>query len=67
MDVMVNCLGEFPQNPAYVDRGMPGKDLVDVLDGLVCRGHLNQFNGGNLLHITMDYDYDFSPVNTSCP
>jgi hypothetical protein len=41
-DVLIFYLGgakAFGLNPHYVDRGASDLDLVDVLDGFVCRGH----------------------------
>lgn len=67
MDVLVNYLGDNPANPAYDDRGMSGIDLVDVLDGMVCRGHMSQGAGTKLLNQMMAYGYDFDPPQESCP
>ena len=44
-------------NPNYVDRGQEGLDLVDVLDGMVCRGHMTVAEV-QVLYGTMGFDYD---------
>jgi hypothetical protein len=67
MDVLVNYLGANPANPKYEDRGMSGIDLVDVLDGMVCRGHMTQGTGAKLLNQMMGYGYDFDPPSATCP
>jgi hypothetical protein len=67
-DVLVFYLGgvkAMGTNPNYVDRGQGGLDLVDVLDGMVCRGHMTVAEG-QLLHGAMGFDYDgLGPA--SCP
>jgi len=65
--VRLRYLGKNPANPDYTDRGMSGIDLVDVLDGMVCRGHMSWGNGTKLLNQMMDFDYDFTPTNSDCP
>jgi hypothetical protein len=67
MDVLSRYLRKSPLNPAYGDRGQSGVDLVDVLDGMVCRGHITAATATNLLHSTMGYSYDFDPPSASCP
>lgn len=68
MDVVTQYLGRGPNaNPAYVDRGQEMVDLVDVLDGLSCRGHIVQADVEALLEDAMGYDYDFGYVGASCP
>ena len=67
MDAVVNYLGRDSfANTAYVDRGMSMVDLVDVLDGMRCRGHLTQANSEDLLHEAMGFDYDYMGPS-SCP
>lgn len=67
LDVVLHYLGSQPENPNYDDRGMWQKDLVDLLDGMVCRGHISEAGADELLHDMMDYQYDFEPTNPSCP
>ena len=70
VDICVNYLGGnggVSTNPSYVDRGMPMTDLVDTLDGAVCRGLITPVNAGALLNGVMGYAYDFQPVNPTCP
>ena len=67
MDMLLNYMGdeEFT-NDAYEDRGMERLDLVDTLDGMLCRGIMTEVDAAELLETVMGYDYDFSgPV--VCP
>ena len=60
--------GKQPQNSNYVDRGMEKVDHVDVLDGMMCRGHMTAAQAEAMLHQVMNYDYDFDEVATApCP
>ena len=64
MDALLGYLGRSPCNPGYEDRGQIQLDLVDVLDGLACRGHMSLSNADILLTV-MDLDYDFQ-ASSSC-
>jgi hypothetical protein len=67
MDAVVYYLGRGSfANQAYVDRGRSRLDLVDVLDGMRCRGHLTQANSEELLLDAMGFDYDYLGPS-SCP
>ena len=67
-DVLIHYLGRGGNaNPDYVDRGRTMVDLVDVLDGLSCRGHVTQADMEELLEDAMGYDYDFAYVGSACP
>ena len=61
MDVVLKYLGgqNLPANPDYVDRGIPHSDVVDVLDGMMCRGHMSEMQATDLLHGVMSFEYDF--------
>jgi hypothetical protein len=59
-DVLIFYLGgtaAMGTNPNYVDRGEPGLDLVDVLDGMVCRGHMT-VDEVQVLYGAMGFDYN---------
>lgn len=58
-----NILGE---NPYYTDNGLEGIDLIDLLDGMVCRGHIDGPRI-ELLMSTMGFDYDSLSAPSSCP
>lgn len=60
-DVMFRYLGggHLAQNPDRVDRGLENADLVDVLDGMMCRGHMTQVQAEALLEDVTNYDYDY--------
>lgn len=47
-------------HPDYVDRGQPGPDLVDMLDGFACLYGMDHLHLETLLHDVMGYDYDFA-------
>lgn len=47
-------------HPDYQDRGQPGPDLVDMLDGLACLYGMSHLQLGTLLNDVMGYDYDFA-------
>lgn len=56
----------LPQNdgsvhPDYIDRGQPGPDLVDMLDGFVCLYGLSHLHLETMLDDMMGYDYDYAP------
>jgi hypothetical protein len=53
-------------HPNYVDRGQTKLDLVDVLDGMMCRGAMAESDSEELLVDVHGYDYDFTPVNAAC-
>jgi hypothetical protein len=67
-DVLIFYLGgaaAIGTNPNYVDRGLEGLDLVDLLDGMVCRGHMT-VEEGQILYGAMGFSYDgLGPA--SCP
>jgi len=70
VDVLANYLGGGDygeENDAYVDRGLTKVDLVDVLDGLVCRGHASQAELEGIAKEAMGFDYDFAVEDGSCP
>lgn len=68
MDVVLNYLGRGSlANPDYADRGRAMLDVVDVLDGMSCRGHMTVASTEDMLHEVMGYDYDFFYDATSCP
>lgn len=68
-DVLFNYLGgaAIGENPARDDRGLANRDLVDTLDGMVCRGHLTESAVTKLLWDAMDFDYDPDGAPASCP
>ncbi|MCK5831230.1 MAG: hypothetical protein KAH20_13110 [Methylococcales bacterium] len=53
------------QHPEYEDRGLPGPDLVDMLDGFACLYGMNQLHLQVMLHDLMNFDYDFAKCNDS--
>ena len=62
-DVIVNYLGGGKwgkKNSAYVDRGATGVDLVDMLDGLMCRGHANTIQIDKIINHAMGFGYDYA-------
>ncbi|MCY1056456.1 hypothetical protein OV142_15275 [Nannocystis sp. SCPEA4] len=63
-DVMFGYLGggHLPENMNRDDRGLEFSDLVDVLDGMICRGHMTQAQAEPLLKDAMNYKYDFDGV-----
>ena len=65
LDVLFGYLGgkKHPENPDYADRGIQDIDHVDVLDGMMCRGHMTEPQAEDLLREVMNYDYDF-PVGS---
>ena len=70
LDVLFGYLGgkKHPENPDYADRGIQDIDHVDVLDGMMCRGHMTQVQAQELLHDVMNYTYDFDQVAAEpCP
>ena len=59
-DVLIYYLGgskAFGTNPNYQDRGLSGLDLVDLFDGMVCRGHAT-VEQIQTLYGTMGFTYD---------
>lgn len=56
-------LDYFPRIDSFVvdadfeDRGLAGPDLVDLLDGMVCRYGMSDAETGVLLHDVMSYNY----------
>lgn len=57
IDVLTSYLGNNPNSASYVDRGYPANDLVDVMDGMVCRGHMTSAQTIELYQV-MGYAYD---------
>lgn len=54
--VLINYLGGGvcgTESPDYQDRGMIKVDLVDVLDGLICRGHITQDQVAGIVNSAM--------------
>ncbi|HEX2178935.1 MAG TPA: hypothetical protein VHL54_05360 [Actinomycetota bacterium] len=47
-------------HPDYVDRGQPGPDIVDMLDGFACLYGMSHLQMQTLLHDVMSYNYDFA-------
>lgn len=68
MDVLFGYLGgkKHPQNSNYSDHGIEKADPVDILDGMMCRGHMTEQQADTLLHDVMNFVYDFTPNNPSC-
>lgn len=66
-DVLMNYVGGGPngdESNDYVDRGIDKVDLVDVLDGLLCRGHATEEQIDTLVNDAMGFGYDFGgPAN----
>lgn len=61
-DVLMNYVGGGPngdESGDYVDRGIAEVDLVDVLDGLLCRGHATESQIETLVNDAMGFGYDF--------
>lgn len=61
-DVLVNYLGGGEQgstSPDYVDRGIEKVDVVDLLDGMLCRGHASESAIDELVNDAMAFGYDF--------
>jgi hypothetical protein len=59
-DVLVHYLGGGVygnENPDYVDRGFPKVDIVDVLDGMICRGHATMEQIDLLVNHAMMFGY----------
>lgn len=56
-------LDSFPRVDSFIvdadflDRGLDGPDLVDLLDGMVCKYGMSEDETGVLLHDVMAYDY----------
>jgi len=46
-------------NPDYQDRGIARVDLVDILDGMLCRGHISEAQLDEIVNGAMDFGYDF--------
>lgn len=60
-DVLINYLGggiEGTQSPDYEDRGLPNVDIVDVLDGMLCRGHMSEADVNLIVNFAMDFGYE---------
>jgi hypothetical protein len=53
-------------NPHYVDRGLDGIDVVDLLDGMVCRGHMTTAQVGSIM-TAMGMSYSGSGAPKICP
>lgn len=68
MDVVLGYLGGYgvPVNLLYDDRGIPHGDIVDVLDGMMCRGHMTEIQADDLLIDVMSFEYDFMPPVGNC-
>jgi hypothetical protein len=67
-DVLVNYLGGGVygnENEHYVDRGFAKVDIVDVLDGMVCRGHATVEQIDRLVNHAMKFGY-ISDGQTGC-
>ncbi len=61
-DVLVNYVGggeNGTQSPDYQDRGLLGVDLVDVIDGMLCRGKISEDAVEALVNDAMEFGYDF--------
>lgn len=68
-DVLIFYLGgdaALGTNPNYVDRGLSGLDIVDVLDGFICRGHADAEDVSEIIVTAMGLDYDASGAPDSC-
>ena len=46
-------------HPDYVDRGLSGPDLVDILDGFACLYGMSQLQMETMFSDVMNYGYDF--------
>jgi hypothetical protein len=59
-DVLMNYLGGGEwgaENPSYEDRGLTDLDIVDVLDGFICRGHATPDQVDQLINQAMMFGY----------
>ncbi|MDH4081650.1 MAG: hypothetical protein OEU68_17765 [Nitrospira sp.] len=69
-DVLIYYLGGSGArgtNPNYVDRGLNGLDITDVLDGFICRGHAAPQHVSEIMSTAMGLNYDPSGAPKSCP
>ncbi|MBW4431258.1 MAG: hypothetical protein KME28_05885 [Pelatocladus maniniholoensis HA4357-MV3] len=69
-DVLIYYLGgngALGTNPNYVDRGLPGLDITDFLDGMICRGHISASAANELVATAMGLNYEAEGSPTSCP
>ncbi len=61
-DVLIDYVGGGPngdESGDYVDRGIDEVDLVDILDGMLCRGHATETQIDTLVNDAMGFGYDF--------
>jgi len=68
-EVLMDYVGGGPlgtQSGNYVDRGLTNVDLVDILDGLLCRGLATENQIDTLVNDAMGFGYDFGGP-ASCP
>ena len=68
-DVLMNYLGGGllgERSPDYVDRGLPTVDIVDVLDGMRCRGHATLHELERIVNHAMGFDYTVDGTVGDC-
>lgn len=68
-DVLVNYLGGGvygTENPDYQDRGLGNVDLVDLLDGMICRNQITQEEMEGIVDVAMGFGYDYGVAPGSC-
>lgn len=69
-DVLIHYLGgalASGENPNYVDRGLDGLDMTDLLDGFICRGHATPAQVEAIAATAMGLDYDAAGAPNTCP
>jgi len=64
--VVFDVLGAYFPTSRLVDRGVDGVDLVDFLDGLMCRGQAPEATVRGVIVDRLDFPYDFGGP-ASCP
>ncbi len=69
-DVLIRYLGGDAakgKNDNYEDRGLEGLDLADLIDGMICRGHLSADAANAIIADAMGLDFDAAGGPQSCP
>lgn len=61
-----DVMGLYFPTSRFVDRGVSGVDLVDLLDGWFCRGHGSQSTVRAVVNDRMGFPYDYAGPS-SCP
>lgn len=54
-------------NDSYEDRGLEGLDLTDLIDGMICRGHVSAAEANAIIADAMGLDFDAAEGPQSCP